>query len=97
MKMQNCLQAAVSFRDAGLFSVFQLALTALRQLTAPGQQADFKLQDQVHLLNIFFANLSAPHACTVSCTTAERRDSRLLSTWRHATLSEWSRSRIMPS
>jgi hypothetical protein len=49
--MQSCSQAAVSFRDAGLFSVFQLALAALRQLTAPGQQADFKLQEQVRSSN----------------------------------------------
>ncbi len=41
------LQAAVSFRDAALFAVFQLALAALRQLAVPGQQPDPKLQEQV--------------------------------------------------
>lgn len=56
------MQAAVSFRDAGLFSVFQLALTALRQLAAPGQQADPKLQEQVWPRPMCgtFGNLSCP-------------------------------------
>jgi hypothetical protein len=39
-------KAAISFRDTRLFSVFQLALTALRQLAA-APQPDTKLQDQV--------------------------------------------------
>lgn len=39
-------KAAVSFRDTALFGVFQLALTALRQLAA-APQPDTKLQDQV--------------------------------------------------
>jgi len=48
-------KAAVSFRDTALFGVFQLALTALRQLAA-APQPDTKLQDQS--VNLALATLS---------------------------------------
>lgn len=48
-------KAAISFRDTRLFSVFQLALTALRQLAA-APKPDTKLQDQA--VNLALATLS---------------------------------------
>ena len=55
-------KAAVSFRDTALFAVFQLALTALRQLAA-APQADAKLQDQAGAL---------PPRCPLPYRTATR-------------------------
>lgn len=51
-------KSAVSFRDTALFTVFQLALTALRQLAA-APQPDTKLQDQVRSGIAPWLNLSA--------------------------------------
>lgn len=89
--MQSRVQAAVSFRDAGLFSVFQLALTALRQLTAPGQQADFKLQEQVR--PFFLPIHSSDLHCALRACCAPRFF--LPGTWCRITCQGGCRCRVM--